>query len=392
MNWDKLTDKQYMLFAKGEYRSYKIGHPYRIGNDKFGYVQQRIGFNKDGSPNASHAGEQAYVVTNTRNPHKATEVAVVYRGSDTDFDHHFKDSFDDWVMNDAAAAGQIKDNNPNEHQYSGNITVKATPPQFKAAAKTLDSVCRKYPHAAIYVFGHSLGSMDGQYGLCRTKYPYRIKRAYLYEGPNIYHLLTPAERRQARELRHRIYNYHDGKDLISFGYDHGKKYIGRLICVNSARAANFIDQHMWRGYRFDRHGNLKKGGRYAGMDEKKVKVDPGDVVAIANVLTAAVEEALTVATSEVKREKSFFEENWQHVQQMARAIGTDLSMGEIMDALAAGGATQASMVAQPQEICEQELHQLVSAAERLTSLGSGMRSAAGNFEATDSKISQMIGE
>ena len=82
----------------------------------------------------------------------------------------------------------------------------------------------------------------------------------------------------------------------------------------------------------------------------------------------------------------------QHVQQMARAIGTDLSMGEIMDALAAGGATQASMVAQPQEICEQELHQLVSAAERLTSLGSGMRSAAGNFEATDSKISQMIGE
>lgn len=398
--WGHLTDKERMEFARNEYGNYSVGKRWKIHGKSVGYVQQRIGFNKDGSPNINHAGEQAYVVTNTRNPHKATEVAVVYRGSDTDFKHSPKDVCADWG-NDIVAGIRI---------FFGSHN-KTVLPQFKAAAKTLDNVCRKYPHASVYVFGQSLGSMDGQYGVCRTKYPQRIKGGYFYEGPNIYDALTFSEKLQAFKLRHRIHNYQDGKDIVSMGYGLLKPSIGQVIYIDSTETGNVPDQHMWGGYRFNRNDSLKTLSveqeqlLYAENDydrlinltnfifgNKEVKVDPGDVVSIANVLTAAVEEALTMATSEVKREESFFEENWQHVQQMARAIGTDLSMGEIMDALAAGGATQASMVAQPQEICEQELHQLVSAAERLTSLGSGMRSAAGNFEATDSKISQMIGE
>ena len=52
-----------------------------------GYVQERFGFNENGSPNTDYNGAQAYVVTpqNHQNLKNVKDVVVVYQGSDTQF-------------------------------------------------------------------------------------------------------------------------------------------------------------------------------------------------------------------------------------------------------------------------------------------------------------------
>ncbi|MFK5705556.1 hypothetical protein ACI3E1_03825 [Ligilactobacillus sp. LYQ139] len=38
-NWKRLTDKERVHFAMGEYRKYHVGETYKVGSDKLGYVQ-----------------------------------------------------------------------------------------------------------------------------------------------------------------------------------------------------------------------------------------------------------------------------------------------------------------------------------------------------------------
>ena len=82
-SWNEYTDKDNVEFAQGEYINQSVGNQYYIGKNKGrrtgGYVQERFGFNKNGSPNADYNGAQAYVVTpqNHQNPKNVKEVARV---------------------------------------------------------------------------------------------------------------------------------------------------------------------------------------------------------------------------------------------------------------------------------------------------------------------------
>ena len=106
--WHKYNDKDNVDFAKVEYKTFGVGDKYIIGKKGkdsriAGYVQERFGFNKNGSPNTDYNGAQAYVVTpqNHQNPKNVKEVAVVYQGSDTKFKSFDKacDSIADWEWN-----------------------------------------------------------------------------------------------------------------------------------------------------------------------------------------------------------------------------------------------------------------------------------------------------
>ena len=61
-------------------------------------------------------------------------------------------------------------------------TVDQGTPQMHASAQTLHQVLKHYPQALVNVYGHSLGSMNGQYALAHTSQTEfrRIRAAYLY--------------------------------------------------------------------------------------------------------------------------------------------------------------------------------------------------------------------
>lgn len=133
---------------------------------------------------------------------------MLYRGS-TGADKLFEkgkkghDARQVWLLNDLLAAIQMLNHvtTPTIQKFS-QITGMVFPlssygiafqmldqatPQMRASARTLHEVLKHYPNAQVDVYGHSLGSMNGQYALAHAtkEEAQRIRAAYLYEGPNV---------------------------------------------------------------------------------------------------------------------------------------------------------------------------------------------------------------
>ncbi|MDG4617151.1 hypothetical protein P8960_09525 [Enterococcus lactis] len=149
------TDEQRVQIAKKEYNNLKLKKELKIDgvNISIGYVSQVI--NKP-------SGEQSFVITHTDRfvspvaplPERLAvkEVTVLYRGS-TGLDKIKKqtgDVWQDWVVNNVDMARKIL-----------AAEQGAPPPQLRTSAETLKEAMRHYPNAQFFVYGHSLGSMNG---------------------------------------------------------------------------------------------------------------------------------------------------------------------------------------------------------------------------------------
>ena len=207
----------------------------------------------------SGAGEQVYAVV--KNPNEKAEdvqeVTVLFRGS-TGPDHILNeapDVWNDWAENDAVIAKRIvMQSNPSDRDNSTE--------QLKASARALKDIMEKYPNAKINIYGHSLGSMDAQYAMAvlEASQIERIQQAYIYNGPDIYRILSPEQRKIVDQIKGRIYNYADPKDKISMvGRDPAKGSIGSvgMVYYVDSEQEDFVNQHMTYGYRLDKNGKIK---------------------------------------------------------------------------------------------------------------------------------------
>ena len=129
------------------------------------------------------------------------------------------------------------------------------PSQLRTAARKLNGILRKYPEAKFYLYGHSLGSINIQYALANCLKLGQIKRGDIYEGPNIYWLLSRRQRRRVRKFKHKVNNYIDVYDPVTAGFVDGRHLVGRLRYVKS-RLLPPIQQHMWGGYQFTKTDRL----------------------------------------------------------------------------------------------------------------------------------------
>ena len=209
--------------------------------------------------NTTGAGEQVYAVV--KNPDEKAEdvqeVTVLFRGS-TGPDHILNeapDVWNDWAENDAVIAKRIvMQSNPSDRDNSTE--------QLKASARALKDIMEKYPNAKINIYGHSLGSMDAQYAMAALEASQieRIQQAYIYNGPDIYRILSPEQRKIVDQIKGRIYNYADPKDKISMvGRDPAKGSIGSvgMVYYVDSEQEDFVNQHMTYGYRLDKNGKIK---------------------------------------------------------------------------------------------------------------------------------------
>ena len=239
------SDHERQKIANEEYTSYSETDPLKIINDKgkketIGTVRQVI---------ENETGIKVYVV---ESPDKS-EVSVLYEGSKAPFDEGWEV---DWLENDLPMAQNI---------LKGEEGVTS---QLKAAASILDDIMLEYPNAKISVYAHSLGSMDAQYALANVRDISRISGAYIYQGPNIYPVLTKEQRQRVDAMKYRIHNYIDQRDAVPIGYPKDAPgYKAELNSKNAVGIVHHVDsnfnwdpvvaQHMWGGYVFNEDGSLR---------------------------------------------------------------------------------------------------------------------------------------
>lgn len=84
------------------------------------------------------------------------------------------------------------------------ITGKTHSESVKDGKHVLNHVINQFRGSRFYIYGHSLGSINAQFALANCTHPEAIAAAYLYEGTNIWLLLTPKERRRVAQMRERV--------------------------------------------------------------------------------------------------------------------------------------------------------------------------------------------
>ena len=252
---EKYINDPHLQIAMTEYQSNMKKDKYEVNtqyNHNVGTVTQVYN-------NTTGAGEQVYALV--KNPDgkadKVQEVTVLFRGS-TGPDHILNeapDVWNDWAENDAVIAKRIM------LQKDLSYQDKSTE-QLKASARALKDIMEKYPNAKINVYGHSLGSMDAQYSMAALQADQvkRIQQAYIYNGPDIYRILSPEQRKVVDSIKTRIHNYADPDDPISMvGRDMVKGSIGSvgLVYYVDSTKEDFVNQHMTYGYQLDKNGKIK---------------------------------------------------------------------------------------------------------------------------------------
>lgn len=248
------TDYQRQQIAEEEYNSrLKFGQPVTIdeGKTTIGYVAE---VEKTGS------GFKAYVITDIKLPKdptqeqldKVSQVTMLYEGSTASLSSPTKvlDTALDWVVNDLPMAARVL--------VPDMVPTRGTVQLRKAGDFTNDSM-GKYRNAYFDFYGHSLGSMDVQYGITSVEPEYlsRISGAYIYNGPNTYRVLSDQQRENAALLHDRIYNYVDPLDIVGIGYDQKEGAVGQVFRVQTKKSPDgLVGQHMWGGYDYDAYGNM----------------------------------------------------------------------------------------------------------------------------------------
>lgn len=379
------TDQERVELARKEYAKINqeevVKIPTADGTEKtIGIVSQKI--------NNKSTGEQSYIITDKYTPptasiserNKVKELTILYKGSTAPANGNlnvpkhpdYKDVRKDWLSNDIPTAIQIT--------HGGGSTVT---PQLKTSAETLKQTMKLYPNAQIYVYGHSLGSMNAQYAIADLdkKDIKRISGGFFYQGPNIYSNLTPKQQDTVKAINalDRLFNFVDRKDYVPIGYGIGDPTIGHLIEVESKKAG-MVEQHMWGGYQFDEDGNVltdkegslrlakyataqqlasinimrtsfsKSGGALSSSEE--IFLDAAEGLAITQGMKQTIQ-------GEIKDLKDMFdkaienaEELWRDTLSDARDIGSHLAESEILAALAWGGATEPKIVIDTVQDCE----------------------------------------
>ena len=268
------TEYQRMEIARGGYKdeNWHVGHEFKIDNKKtyLGKVTRMVR-GRDGVKGDNPSGLDALVV---KDP-KTKTIRVIYQGSRGNMLLS-----KDWTMNDWPMAGRIMGSSPSPPPVPDrpcppllNMLTRPSMPdlrppwvtgQLKDASRLLKKTLKDNPGYSVEVYGHSLGSMDGQYAVSSLDEAEakRIKGAWLYEGPDIYPALNEGQKKRARSYGSRVKNYVDSQDLVPIGYWDDKEAVGQVRHVESTDAggSNPMDhigkQHSWGGYQWASDGSL----------------------------------------------------------------------------------------------------------------------------------------
>jgi hypothetical protein len=226
---EQLTDRERVELTKKSYDELQPGESVTVGGYHIGTVCRSV---------LAPDGMRAFVISNP------SEVTILYKGS-----YGFKKGTpqtwrDEW----------FKTNLPILRSMLAHE--RKIPSQLRSASRLLNQTISQFRGSRIYIYGHSLGSINAQFALANCRHPEAIAAAYLYEGTNIWLLLTPKEKRRVAKMREKIFNYVDIYDPVTLGITETHHMVGKLQYVDS-EPMQPIKQHMWGGYSFNPDGSLR---------------------------------------------------------------------------------------------------------------------------------------
>lgn len=105
---------------------------------------------------------------------------------------------------------------------------RQVPSALVTSSRYLNRWLEEFPDGYFYIYGHSLGAINAEYALANCRFPDQIAAAYLYEGTNIWRLLTHKERQLLAQLRGRINTYVDIYDPVTLGFTASKRMANYL--------------------------------------------------------------------------------------------------------------------------------------------------------------------
>ncbi|TYC47859.1 hypothetical protein ESZ50_10925 [Weissella muntiaci] len=415
-----LTDKENVELARVEYQNIKKNGAVKINVDG---KPTTIGFVVDKIDDAT--GQQAYVVADSQLPSNPTneqlnaikQTTILYRGSSFNVS---LDAANDWLGNDAPMAGQIA---ANMFGNGGKVSNKPTP-QLLAAARTLHSTMDKYPNASVFVYGQSLGSMSGQYAIAdlSAEEQKRLIVAYLYEGPNIFPILTKKQQDNAKALNklNKAFNFIDTKDVVTMGsYGRGiSGSVGNKVFLDSKRIKNPVDQHMWGGYQYDKSGNIivktkyvsdyakqvtqaeisriedlrKKMTKSSGglSSSEKLFLDAMEARSVVKGMQLIVDTELGNLKKKYSNAITAAENLWRDTKQQAAIIGQHISSSEQLSALSRGGATEHNIKTQQVNDYQDSITEIKGISDDYGTLVGQITAAIESQVSTDAELAHEI--
>lgn len=404
-----MNDKDRIELAEKEYDDLQLdGKVYLNGG--------KITVGKVSQVNDKSTGEQSFVVTDKYCPPSAPssernqvkEITVLYRGSSFELS---SDAAKDWLINDIPTGVQV---------INGGGAVAM--PQLQSSADTLKDTMELYPNAQVFVYGHSLGSMNAQYAVSdlSDKDSLRIAGGFFYEGPNVYGILTPKQQATADALTklNKLFNYVDSKDIVAIGYGTGKMAVGNIIRVNS-RKVGIIDQHMWGGYEFDEDGNIlvnqdgsvrlakymtsqqlsniemmrnkltKSAGGLSSSEE--IFLDASEAMAITQGMKQTINGEIITLKQMYEKGIENAENLWKTTKSNAEGTGQHLSYDECLAALARGNVTEDKIVRKPVREYEEKLTKVTKISRNYDELLQKIEESITKQLETDQELAREIG-
>ena len=235
-----LTDLERIKLTKLSYEELSVGQEIVIGEKYLGKCVKEI-YQKDGL--------RAFIILND------SEVMMLFKGSYGIIKGTPTTWRDEWL-------------NTNLPVLLALVSKKTQiPSQLKSAAQVLNQTMKEYPDQQFFLYGHSLGAINLQYALANCHFTRQLGAAYLYEGTNIWSLLNKQERHRVGRIRQRIFNYVDIYDPVTLGITATHQMVGKLCYIDSPQLTP-IKQHLWGGYQFDEHGQVK----LKAVDEQFLRV------------------------------------------------------------------------------------------------------------------------
>ncbi|MBC1434884.1 hypothetical protein HB848_05990 [Listeria rocourtiae] len=301
-----------------------------------------------------------------------SEVVIAYAGTD------FDDKLD--VLTDVTTVvGGNKDLSIPQWWSSP----KKVEGQAVSAQKFATSIKQSYPNAVIATTGHSLGEYLAIYIAAENKW-----RNTGFNGPDPYNILSDEAKQWIKDNPGLLANYRNNHDKIG---NFGGNKTGAAILLDVSKGgynpAKSLDYHGLSTWQFDKSGNLVAPGRssresrLAQMEattryqlwnlsvlsdklresngglssSEEIFINSGEALIVLNGVSTMMEDGLTTVMKDYQQAITEAEELWRETVERAQGIGMDLGYDEVIEALASGGATQASIVGDATAFYEQKI-------------------------------------
>ena len=287
--------------------------------------------------------------------------------------------------------------------------------QIATAEKFADDIKTDYPEAEVTTTGHSLGEYIALYVAAENQWG-----NVGFNGPDPYDILSPEAKEWVENNSDMLFNYRNTADPLG---NYGGNGTGAGIPIDMDMGINIGENHGLDSWEFDEEGNLEIDSSYDNKDafqtqgEKllygnlvelsllanKLQANGGglssnEVVFLNNAQALLTVEYITESTNAAiesivniyKNAIDELEETWEKNIIIAQAISTELSYGEILEALEAGGVTKYDIVFEPMAYYREKITEVVKIGEDFESLASDIKENIEKLVETDEDLADQI--